>query len=113
MDTIFATIMLAGKMRTIPSRFAFAGTKDRRAKTSQWMCARKMDPYRIFRAVEGVPNVHVGNFVIKDHSLRLGDNKGNRFKIALKQVEADQDMIEKTLNNIKENGFINYFGLQR
>lgn len=113
MDTIYATIMLAGKLRTVPNRFVYAGTKDRRSKSSQWMCARKMDPYRIAKAVENMDNVHVGNFVIKDHTLKLGMNKGNHFQIALKQVEADKESIEIGLESIRDKGFINYYGLQR
>lgn len=46
-------------------------------------------------------------------TLKLGNLLGNRFKIALRQISVDQSVVEESLNSIKENGFINYYGLQR
>ncbi len=48
-----------------------------------------------------------------DNGLKLGDLKGNRFTIVLRQVEGDDLMIEKSINSLKDFGFINYYGLQR
>lgn len=43
----------------------------------------------------------------------MGDLKGNRFHIALRHLTGERQHIETLLNNVKENGFINYYGLQR
>jgi len=39
--------------------------------------------------------------------------KGNWFSIALRFIEASNEEISINVQNVKENGFINYFGLQR
>ncbi|GJQ67294.1 hypothetical protein Trydic_g8195 [Trypoxylus dichotomus] len=39
--------------------------------------------------------------------------QGNRFRIALRNIEADDDLIDQTMHSLKEKGFINYYGLQR
>ena len=44
----------------------------------------------------------------------MGDLNGNRFSLTLRDVEPqDSELIEKTLTCFNENGFINYFGMQR
>ena len=55
----------------------------------------------------------MGNFCFKPNTLKLGDLKGNRFKIAIRQITVDPSVAEESLNSMKENGFINYYGLQR
>lgn len=96
-----------------PSVLAYAGTKDKRANTSQLFCIRKRTPDAISRAARRIANLYVGNFTFKPVTLKLGHLLGNRFKIALRQISVDQSVVEESLNSIKENGFINYYGLQR
>lgn len=36
-----------------------------------------------------------------------------RFRIAIRQVDGDENEMSESLKSIKENGFINYYGLQR
>lgn len=55
----------------------------------------------------------IGNFTYKANPLQLGDLKGNRFQIALRNVTAPDENIKESIEAIKTNGFINYFGLQR
>lgn len=96
-----------------PSVLAYAGTKDKRANTSQWVCIKKRDPKQIAKAAHRLQNMYVGNFTFKPETLKLGQLRGNRFKIALRQITVDQGIVEESLNSIKEKGFINYYGLQR
>lgn len=95
------------------SSFSYAGVKDRRAKTTQWFSVRKLDPRKLVRQTKRLGNIHVGNITFKDKPLRLGHLMSNRFRIALRNVLAENTVIDETLNALKENGFINYFGLQR
>lgn len=104
---------LAHNLNTKVSALAYAGTKDKRGKTTQWFCMRKREPEKIARAAERFPNVHVGNFTFKPETLKLGSLKGNRFRIALRHIVAKEKDIEPSLAYLKENGFINYYGLQR
>lgn len=112
-DTIQAVSFLAKNMRIKPSLFSYAGTKDKRAKTSQWICIKKYEPHRISQGAKRTQGVKVGNFKFLPKALNLGDLSGNRFRIALRSVKGDEVEIEKSLQSLKENGFINYYGLQR
>lgn len=41
--------------------------------------------------------------------------RGNRFSVALRFIPADvsDEKIAQNVENLKQNGFINYFGMQR
>lgn len=112
-DTIQAVSLLSKNLRIKPGFLVYAGTKDRRAKTSQLICTKKMEPQRLAQAARRIYGVKVGNFQFKSKPLRLGDLNGNYFKIALRSIKGEQEDIEKSLNSLKEFGFINYYGLQR
>lgn len=112
-DTIQATLLIANAMKMKPSNFVYAGTKDKRAKTSQWVCVKKLEPSRIFGSTQRIQNIHVGNFCFKPNTIKLGDLKGNRFRIAVRQLSVEPSVAEESLTSLKENGFINYYGLQR
>lgn len=112
-DTIQAVSSLARNMKLKPSQFAYAGTKDRRAKTSQWISIKKCEPYKISQAAKRTHGVKVGDFKFLPKPLKLGDLSGNRFRVALRSIKGEQEEIEKSLKSLQELGFINYYGLQR
>ncbi|XP_055606686.1 pseudouridylate synthase 7 homolog [Uranotaenia lowii] len=112
-DTIQAINQLSDGARQKASLFAYAGTKDRRGKTSQWISISKCDPKKIEGVARKTNTFKVGNFCFKPEGLKLGDLSGNRFRIALRHVDADDSVIQESMERFKENGFINYFGLQR
>lgn len=112
-DTIQATSQLAELLKCSPSAFAYAGTKDRRAKTTQWVSMKMYHPSKIVAAAAKIRQLTVGNFCFKPEQLKLGQLQGNRFRIALRQVSAEETVIRKSLESFQEKGFINYFGLQR
>lgn len=108
-----AAMMIANSLKCRPSAITYAGTKDKRAKTSQLFCMRRRYPNIISNSVKSIPNIHIGNFTFKTTTLKLGQLQGNRFRIALRNVTATDDIIEEAVNCLKANGFINYYGLQR
>lgn len=112
-DTLQAIAALSHELKMKPALFAYAGTKDKRAKTSQWISVRKLEPTRIFQAAKRCQGIRVGNFKFLPETLRLGNLKGNRFRIALRSVKGEHDLIEKSLESLRDLGFINYYGLQR
>lgn len=100
--------------RCKPSSFSYAGTKDKRAVTSQWFCIKKRQPDAIIRAANAFTyNFRVGNFTYKNTPLQLGDLNGNRFQIVLRSVDASEELINQSMDSLKTYGFINYYGLQR
>lgn len=112
-DTIQAVSALAKNLRIKPANLIYAGTKDRRAKTSQWICAKKLEPSKLSQAARKTHGVKVGNFKFCPNTLRLGELTGNHFRVALRAIKGDEDEIEKSLESLKNYGFINYYGLQR
>lgn len=113
LDTMQAISLLASQLNTRPSQFVYAGTKDKRAKTSQWVCIKRTEPAKIAGALKRIPNMNVGNFTFKPKPLKLGELIGNQFQIALRSVTADESAIEESLKSLRDSGFINYYGMQR
>lgn len=58
-------------------------------------------------------NLCLGNFKYCKEPLKLGSLSGNHFVITLRSIVGDHSKIEESLESLKVNGFINYFGLQR
>lgn len=112
-DTLQAIASLSHMLNMKPALFAYAGTKDKRAKTSQWITVRKIEPSKICQAARKCQGVRVGNFKFLSDALQLGGLKGNRFRIALRSIKGEKEEIEKSLESLREFGFINYYGLQR
>ncbi|TMW52189.1 hypothetical protein DOY81_002748 [Sarcophaga bullata] len=113
LDTGEVASLIANKLKLRPSQVNYCGTKDRRAKTTQKFCIKKRPPRDIVSSVKFINGVKLGNFEFSTNVLKLGDLKGNRFRIALRNLTGERQQIESSLNSVKEQGFINYFGLQR
>lgn len=113
LDTLDTALKIASCLRIAPANLNYAGVKDRRAKTTQWFSVKKVEPWKLFIKTRPLRNVRIGNITFKDKPLKLGDLTGNKFRIALRNVTGSDDLIEESLKNLKENGFINYYGLQR
>ncbi|XP_075970106.1 pseudouridine synthase 7 [Anticarsia gemmatalis] len=114
-DTMDAAVRIAERIgvHVKPSMLGYAGTKDRRAKTSQWFSVRRVDPARIAAACRALRDIRVGNFSFRNDNLKLGMLKGNKFRIALRNVTAPEASVDSACENLRESGFINYYGLQR
>lgn len=112
-DTLQAIAAIAQQTGVKPGSFVYAGTKDKRGKTSQWICVRKMEPLKICKAAKNTQGIRVGNFKFLPDPLKLGDLKGNRFRIALRSVSGEPEAMEKSLEIFRDIGFINYYGMQR
>ena len=113
MDTMDALNRMSSFLRLRSNSFSYAGTKDRRGKTTQWVSVKKIDPKDILRAAKSTKGLFVGNFKFDSSPLKLGMLRGNRFTIVLRNVVDNNEKIEKAMISLRDNGFINYFGLQR
>ncbi|KAI5696806.1 hypothetical protein M8J75_000392 [Diaphorina citri] len=110
-DTSEMLFLLGKQLSKKISKFTIAGTKDKRGVTTQRVSCKYLN-YADVRHLD-LYRIKMGNFAYKDTPLNLGDLKGNFFRIAIRNVTATDESIEKTMRLFKENGFINYFGLQR
>ena len=123
-----AVLRLSKLLCTKPKNFSYAGLKDKRGITTQRMCCRFLEPKRLlginrpfFEAnVESSDSVVyknnyiMGDFEFSKNGLKLGDLCGNKFSIVLRDCEETaQENLDKIRTSLLENGFINYFGLQR
>lgn len=119
-DTMDAVNIIC-KLLRMPTRvIRYAGTKDRRGVTCQRMCVSKLGVDRINALNRTLKGMVVSNFSYEDNSLNLGDLNGNEFIIAIRDVVMNPDSalsleetLEKGCKSLTDNGFINYYGMQR
>ncbi|XP_052204944.1 multisubstrate pseudouridine synthase 7 [Diospyros lotus] len=106
---------LIGKMLGVqPRSFGFAGTKDKRAVSTQRVTVFKQRASRLAALNERLIGIKVGDFCYVSEGLLLGQLYGNRFTVTLRGVVADsEDIIKASADALGKHGFINYFGLQR
>ncbi|CAH1389798.1 unnamed protein product [Nezara viridula] len=111
MDTTHCVCLLSKKLRLKANCFTYAGTKDRRAITTQRMCIKRKRAEELEQL--SIRGIKIGNYEYKSKSLRLGELSGNKFTITVRNLEAENNIIEAAMDSLNKNGFVNYFGLQR
>lgn len=95
-----------------PGDVAYAGRKDARAVTRQWMSVRLADVGRV-RALEW-PELRVLSAERHRNKLKLGHLAGNRFKIRVRGADADAGARARAvLDALASRGVPNWFGSQR
>lgn len=113
-DTQDSLTVIGRMLHVQPKNFGFAGTKDKRAITTQQVTVFKQSAAKMAALNQRLFGMRVGNFSYVDKALVLGMLSGNRFTITLRGVVAETDKsIENAVKGLGESGFINYFGLQR
>lgn len=127
-DSNQALRMIAAHLRLSTRQLQFCGTKDKRAVTLQRVAVRETTVERL-RSINdrsfGQHNVvKVCGFTQESHGLRLGDAKGNHFRIALRvfpdtssaaagAAAVTADFLQEVERVVRVVGVINYFGPQR
>ncbi|KAL1860963.1 multisubstrate pseudouridine synthase 7 [Paecilomyces lecythidis] len=125
-DTMEVISYLARQLKANPKSFQFAGTKDRRGVTVQKACAYRVYAERLVGVSRSLRNAVLGDYEYRKHGLELGDLGGNEFVITLRECEfADinpknpdavasaSQVVEKSLKDLRDRGYFNYYGLQR
>ena len=113
-DTMEALDVISNYLRRPSKTFTFAGTKDKRAITTQLVTAHKVLAESLADLNSKLIGIQVGDFKYRSSRIELGDLHGNRFSIAIRNVQpADPEIINASLENLRNNGFLNYFGMQR
>jgi tRNA pseudouridine13 synthase len=106
---------MARRLAVSRKRIAFAGTKDKRAVTTQMFTFElSEDRVRAFRLTD----VEVLETYATDRGLELGDLLGNRFRIVVRDLAAPPEessaILAATAAQLEVlGGFPNFFGLQR
>ncbi len=90
----------------------YAGLKDARAVTRQWMSIEHIDPLRLQQL--SIPRLRVLQITRHRNKLKLGHLRGNRFDIRVRGApHARAAQIADALDQLARRGVPNYFGEQR
>jgi tRNA pseudouridine13 synthase len=112
-DTMEAVSVIARLLCLGPRSFHYAGTKDKRGITSQSVTVFRTKASRLAQLNKTLNNIRIGNFSYVSDPLKLGDLKGNRFTVVLREVGGEEDEVSSALCSLRDKGFVNYFGMQR
>jgi tRNA pseudouridine13 synthase len=112
-NTLWLAKQLA-ELAGVPYRdVSYAGLKDRHALTTQWFSVRLAGrPEPDWRQLN---SAQVELLLAARHrrKLRVGALRGNRFRLRVRAVIAEQPKLEKRLQRLRRYGMPNYFGAQR
>ncbi|KAF8517809.1 pseudouridine synthase [Gautieria morchelliformis] len=116
----------------VPAKdLSVAGTKDKRGVTTQRVSFKRNGKtiQDVWKTVNGITSrrtvqqattergergIRIGDLAYRKGFLELGMLRGNAFVITLRNVKVDSaETMDRALNSLKENGFINYYGMQR
>ena len=115
LDTMEAVQILSKRLLMPAKSFSYAGTKDRRAVSTQRIVVRNALPAKIagVNKMTGM-RIKVSHLRSVAGPLRFGDLSGNRFTIILRNCQYEsKESVEKAVEVLSQKGFINYYGLQR
>ncbi|HEX9731520.1 MAG TPA: tRNA pseudouridine(13) synthase TruD [Thermoanaerobaculia bacterium] len=103
---------LARAVGVPPREVGYAGRKDRHAVTRQWFSVPELAPEQA-RGLE-LPDARVLDAVRHTHRLRVGQLRGNRFRLRVREVDAeDAERAAERLDELRRRGLPNRFGRQR
>ncbi|MBN2517703.1 MAG: tRNA pseudouridine(13) synthase TruD [Candidatus Altiarchaeota archaeon] len=110
-ETLRAIKMIARGCNTSRKRFKFAGTKDRRAISTQRVSAWKVPVDTLGRV--GIKDLVLRDFAHSQEPINLGSLSGNRFTVVIRGVETGADKKIQDILNKLGGKFPNFFGQQR
>uniref|UniRef100_A0A8D0H027 Pseudouridylate synthase PUS7L n=1 Tax=Sphenodon punctatus TaxID=8508 RepID=A0A8D0H027_SPHPU len=123
LETLEAIGFLSSELGVLPSDFSYTGIKDKKAITYQAMVVKKVTPERLKEVGSTIERkgMKVSNIHSVHQHLRLGQLKGNHFDIIVRDLKHQgndtsanlKERISEAIENVKKNGFINYYGPQR
>lgn len=112
-DTMEAIYVIANLLRMPTSAFTYAGTKDKRGKTTQMVSVYRVAANKLLELNEKLRNIKIGNIQYKNNPIKLGDLFGNHFSIILREITSSEEEVKKSMESFTNMGFINYYGMQR
>eukprot|EP00127_Corallochytrium_limacisporum_P003448 Clim_evm76s149 gene=Clim_evmTU76s149 len=114
MDMAGAMSTLAHTLKRSNHKVTFAGTKDKRGCTVQYVTVPNVNATDAIKINEPQGwRLRVGNFSYTNNPQVMGHLGGNFFEITLRNVGCSENEAIEAIEALSKNGFINYFGLQR
>lgn len=112
LDTIEVVNELSRHLGIDKKFIGTAGIKDKHAVTSQAISMRGVKPEQLKDIT--APNFFLKNLSFGKGALQIGDLLGNRFTIYTRTLERqDKAQLNESLRDLEEQGFWNFFYLQR
>lgn len=112
LSTFQAIADLAQKLDVRRFQIGFAGMKDSRAVTRQWLSLEHVDPAKI-EAID-LPRIRIVETTRHRNKLKIGHLHGNRFMIRIRDTDVSRlPDLKKALAELSQRGVPNYFGEQR
>lgn len=112
LSTVQAIHDLASALNVKRRDIGYAGLKDARAVTRQWISIEHTPPDRLRRL--DLPRIRILNVTTHGNKLRTGHLAGNRFRIRVRNTEPDRlAELQDALASLCKRGVPNHFGPQR
>jgi tRNA pseudouridine13 synthase len=105
---------ISQRLRISRNRIGFAGTKDKRAITTQLMSFYNIDKDKL-RSIK-INDLTIKNLYSSERPIKIGDLHGNNFDIIIRNLEGTniEENVEETFEVIKHYcGVPNFYGIQR
>lgn len=119
-NTEFVAKQLARLFKVRSMDVGFSGLKDRWAVTRQWFSIYVRNQTFESLSLDEIEGVRLISSTRHIRKLRRGEHRGNEFRICVRGLPAEEpgrevgyESIHQALNDVKERGFPNYFGVQR
>jgi len=90
----------------------FSGLKDRWAVTRQWFSLYVRNQQFTSIDLSVIEGVQLISQARHNKKLRRGEHDGNRFRLVIRDLSS-QETLDESLAAIRDQGFPNYFGVQR
>jgi tRNA pseudouridine13 synthase len=114
--TLDVVLDIARELKINRKQMGFAGMKDKKAVTRQWICISNKTPEELQGLGEKLHNVKIINITPNQKKLRMGQLVGNKFRLMVRGVDDPESATQEAqeiLNQLKERGVPNYYGYQR
>lgn len=115
-DTLDVVLDVAKELHIDRKRMGFAGMKDKRAVTRQWLCVANAEVEDIEKLEDKLYRVKILKIMQNEKKLRIGQLIGNKFKLLIRDTEnheADVQTANEVLAELARKGVPNYYGWQR
>ncbi|NYB52936.1 MAG: tRNA pseudouridine(13) synthase TruD [Methanobacteriaceae archaeon] len=115
-NTLDVVLDIARELGINRKQMGFAGMKDKRAVTRQWICVSNKTPEELGELEDKLHNVKIMDIIPNQKKLRIGQLIGNKFRLLVRDVpdpESAAIRAEEILEQLKEKGVPNYYGYQR
>lgn len=115
-ETLDVVLDVARELHVDRKRMGFAGMKDKRAITRQWLCVSNSEVQEIKELEDNLYKVKILKIMQNQKKLRIGQLIGNKFRLLIRDTENPEEDVKiarEVLAELEGIGVPNYFGWQR